>query len=163
MASSSPGQRRLEVLTREACIERLQACSVGRMGVTWRGEPHVLPVNYRWMGDAVVVRTDANTPLGSADGEVAVLEIDSVDAQTRTGWSVVVRGRCSSLDGPGGEQPAPGREDAEAGAVAAAFAPWVPGAKERRMRISADSITGRRVSVNERLVGTEWWRQSASS
>jgi nitroimidazol reductase NimA-like FMN-containing flavoprotein (pyridoxamine 5'-phosphate oxidase superfamily) len=73
MATSSPGQRRLEVLTHEACVERLQRGTVGRMGVAWRGEPHVLPVNYRWVGDAVIVRTDAGTPLGNAAGQIAVL------------------------------------------------------------------------------------------
>jgi hypothetical protein len=160
VATSSPGQRRLEVLTHEACIERLQRSTVGRMAVIWRGEPHIVPVNYRWVGDAVIVRTDANTPLGNAAGQVAVLEIDSVDDQSRTGWSVVVRGRCSALDD--WDAPSPSAEGEPSEGEASQSRPWPPGAKVRRLRIEAESVTGRLVSVVE-MLGTEWWRQSPTS
>jgi hypothetical protein len=131
------------------------------MGVAWRGEPHVVPVNYHWVGDAVIVRTDANTPLGNAAGRVAVLEIDSVDEKARTGWSVVVRGRCSVL-GPDAEAEPDGRARASGTAGVAEPEPWAPGGKERRLRIAADSVTGRLVSVVD-PAGDEWWRQSASN
>jgi hypothetical protein len=69
-----------------------------------------------------------------------------------------VRGRCSLLDDS--DAASTGAADEPAEAVAAR--PWAPGAKQRRMRIEADSVSGRMVSVVE-MLGTEWWRQSPTS
>jgi hypothetical protein len=149
------------VLTHEDCVSRLERETIGRMGVVWNGEPHVLPVNYRWMGDAVVVRTDPGTPLGNADGQMAVLEIDGIDRATRTGWSVVVRGHCATFDGPVDVRP-PAAGPGVGAPGAAEVLPWAPGAKERHVRIEAESVSGRMVAMVEAL-GSEYWRQSGSS
>ena len=130
------------------------------MAVVWNGEPYVLPVNYRWLGDAVVVRTDPNTPLGNAEGQIAVLEIDGTDSATRTGWSVVVRGHCAAIDGPAGDAPSPAGDQDESRSTG--VEPWAPGAKARRIRIAAESVSGRMVAMVETL-GSEYWRQSGSS
>lgn len=83
----------LEVLSRAACLELLGSRSLGRISVSNRGLPSILPVNYVLDGDDVVFRTGAGMKLYAAARRALVaFEVDEFDAQARSGWSVVVTG-----------------------------------------------------------------------
>ncbi len=82
----------IEIIDRNQCLRLLAAETLGRVGVLDGGHPLILPVNYALDGDQVVFRTGEGTKLDALRGP-ACFEIDHHDAETRTGWSVVVRGR----------------------------------------------------------------------
>src|SRR6266536_1825270 len=81
-----------EVLTTEECVDFLSREEVGRIAWVTDGRPTLVPVNYAWDGEAIVVRSDLGLKLSELlDSEVA-FEIDHLDPIRKEGWSVVVRG-----------------------------------------------------------------------
>jgi nitroimidazol reductase NimA-like FMN-containing flavoprotein (pyridoxamine 5'-phosphate oxidase superfamily) len=91
----------LEVLDRSECLMLLGRSYFGRVGVTDRALPTVLPVNYRLVGDRVVFRTGEGSKLDAATrGAVVAFEVDAVDPVTHTGWSVVVTGVAREVTDP---------------------------------------------------------------
>ena len=80
-------------LDRQDCEELLAACDVGRLAVVVDGRPHIIPVNYATPGGGVIVfRTTRGTVLTEASLQDVAFEVDELDATTRSGWSVEVRG-----------------------------------------------------------------------
>lgn len=91
----------LGVLPREECLRRLRAARVGRVALIDQGEPVILPVNHAMDGEAVVFRTAPGSKLTAADNEMPVaFEVDGFDEDRRAGWSVVVRGKATSVEEP---------------------------------------------------------------
>ncbi|MER6524000.1 pyridoxamine 5'-phosphate oxidase family protein [Streptomyces sp. NPDC001508] len=84
-------------LGRQECLRLLATAQVGRIVFTRQALPAVLPVTFRVDGDgAVLLRTSAASELVRAvAGAVVAFEADAVDADTRSGWSVVVTGRAA--------------------------------------------------------------------
>ena len=84
---------RLVEMTREDCLDALQAKRVGRLAYTTDDGPRVIPVNYILTEDGIVFRT-------VPDGEVAryamdstcAFEIDEIDEFFESGWSVLAVG-----------------------------------------------------------------------
>jgi hypothetical protein len=152
MTTSHGQQARLEVIPHGECLRLLDEGRVGRIGGVWDDEPHVVPVNYRWDGSAVVCRLDPGLTLRALADRTVVFEIDGFDATARTGWSVIVRGRAVEAEAPAGVPLDPRTEPV----------PWAPGAREHRVRIEAASVSGRRVARPDPL-DNQWWRMSAGS
>lgn len=126
----------IEIIERRECLALLAADDFGRIGVLDGGHPLVLPVNYAMDGDHVVFRTGEGTKLDAIRGP-ACFEIDGHDRQTRSGWSVVVRGRL--------EEVTPAQQDLFDRLEHLAH-PWSEaGEKSHVLRIVATSIRGRRV------------------
>ena len=83
----------LEVLAYEVCLGLLGEASVGRLGFVDQGSPIILPVNFTMDGAAVVFRTGSGSKLSTAMMQRPVcFEIDSWDALSHTGWSVLAKG-----------------------------------------------------------------------
>jgi nitroimidazol reductase NimA-like FMN-containing flavoprotein (pyridoxamine 5'-phosphate oxidase superfamily) len=128
----------VEVLDRSLCLELLRGDEIGRLAVLSGVGPVIFPVNYAMDGDAVVFRTDSGSKLDLGPRAPACFEIDGLDRETRTGWSVVVVGRleeATPYDGAVLErlQQLP-------------INPWAGGHKEHWVRLVPSRITGRRVS-----------------
>ncbi len=128
----------LEVLPFDSCLSLLDAVSVGRVGFVADGEVFVLPVNFVMDGQAVVFRTANGSKLASAEDESAVaFEVDNYDDITRSGWSILVRGRAEVVE-----------DDAELGRLGRlGLSPWA--GEENRpfwVRIRPTSVTGRRTA-----------------
>lgn len=84
----------LTVLGYEECLRLAGSEPVGRIAFADGGEIQILPVNHCVVGGLVGFRTAAGTKLGAAlDGSVVAFEVDRYDADLRTGWSVLVKGR----------------------------------------------------------------------
>lgn len=84
---------KMGVLDDATCIELLESTPIGRIAFSTEGELLVLPVNFKWYENSVVFRTLEGQKLAAAAAHQHVcFEIDSWDAGTRTGWSVVVQG-----------------------------------------------------------------------
>lgn len=110
---------------------------MGRLGVVVDGAPLIFPVNYAFHDDAVVFRTDEGTKLSASALGRVVFEIDGVDEERQTGWSVVVRGVSTEIGDALDTRSARLRKlDVQ---------PWVPGPRSHWVALQADSVTGRRV------------------
>ena len=131
----------IEELSETACAQLLGAHHFGRIGVIVAGSPVILPVNYLYREGRVAVRTDPGTKLTAAAMGNVAFEIDEVDEESHTGWSVLVRGTgfdvTDSLDFVSEEMR---RFPVDT---------WAPGDKASWIRIEPLAVTGRRISPAE--------------
>jgi uncharacterized protein len=138
---------RWQELTDAECRRLLGERHLGRLALVDADGPVILPVNYAFAAGTVVFRTDPGGKLDAVAGGAAVaFEVDAVDEGSRTGWSVVVRGRAAEVSDPAELErvrPLP-------------LYPWAPGAKARYVGVRPASITGRRIAIPADLPFT-WW------
>ncbi|MFF9164285.1 pyridoxamine 5'-phosphate oxidase family protein [Streptomyces longwoodensis] len=89
-------------LGRQECLRLLVTAPVGRIVYTRQALPVITPVNFGLDADgAVLLRTSTASELAHAlDGAVVAFEADEVDADTHSGWSVVVTGRAGIVTDP---------------------------------------------------------------
>ena len=127
----------LHELSREECLELLDAHHLGRIALLTGTAPVIVPVNYRLTGTRgltqIALRTRFGGVIERSSPEVA-FEIDHVDDDTRTGWSVLVRGTLHHLDPD--ETNFDARFDSE---------PWLTD-RDAWMIIQPYSIEGRRLT-----------------
>jgi nitroimidazol reductase NimA-like FMN-containing flavoprotein (pyridoxamine 5'-phosphate oxidase superfamily) len=89
----------LRELTRDECLDRVRAGRIGRVAVTHRALPAILPVNYVF-DRGIVFRTRSNSMLANAcRGAVVAFEIDELAEDGTSGWSVLVVGVADALEG----------------------------------------------------------------
>lgn len=137
----------VEHLDSRQCLDLLRQVSVGRLAVWIDDHPDIFPLNYTVDHGTLVFRTHEGTKLSGALGETPVaLEADGVDAVSGMAWSVVVKGKAAALAGT---------EEVLDSASLFLF-PWQAGRKDHFVRITPDSITGRRFHVTPPLT---WWTQ----
>ncbi len=137
MADQAPAVTITE-LDRAECERLLATHQVGRLAVVADGEPHVVPVNYATPGGGMVVfRTDPGTILTEASLRAVAFEVDEIDPESHTGWSVLVHGF--------------GRDIADALDAESVrlrqlpLATWAPGERAQWFEVLPRSITGRRL------------------
>jgi nitroimidazol reductase NimA-like FMN-containing flavoprotein (pyridoxamine 5'-phosphate oxidase superfamily) len=127
----------LEALSRDECLQALGTRRVGRVGITDRAMPVILPVNYALLDGDVVFATETGTKLDSAVlRSIVAFEVDQVDEQARTGWSVCVTGVAEEVV----------QDDQVERARGLDLQPMVPLVRQRYVRIRSDLISGRRIS-----------------
>jgi len=94
MTSIQWGGGHLVDLTTRECLELLETCKVGRVAWCRAAGATVIPVNYVLHDSAVWIRSTPYSMLArESAGEQMAFEVDGVDEFTRSGWSVLVRGR----------------------------------------------------------------------
>lgn len=82
-----------EELDREDCLALLRDEPVGRVALTARALPVVLPVNFALMEGDIVWRSAQGTKLNDASaGFVVAFEADHYDPERKLGWSVMIQG-----------------------------------------------------------------------
>jgi len=134
----------LEVLDREECLRLLGLATIGRIGLSSGALPTVLPVNFRLVGDRVLVRTGRGSKLDAATrNAVVAFEVDDIDPMEHTGWSVVVTGVAREVD------PEDVHPDERV-----RLARWAPGEDGRVVAISTDVVSGRRIVAGRPTSGT---------
>jgi nitroimidazol reductase NimA-like FMN-containing flavoprotein (pyridoxamine 5'-phosphate oxidase superfamily) len=131
----------LESLAEAESMELLATGKVARLVYDSRYGPMALPVTYRIDEGSIVLGTwdpvlfdeDLRTGIADADYQVAV-EADELDAETREGWFVLVRGAAHHLD-----------TDAErAPFIHAGLEPWMEGVPAHFIRVIPATIWGNR-------------------
>lgn len=92
----APVRPTLVEIEADECLRLVAHAVVGRLGfVNQEGDPTVLPVNHVVDADGVYFRTTFGAKLDLAQrlsGARVAFEVDDIDAETRTGWSVLARG-----------------------------------------------------------------------
>ena len=138
-----------EVLNLEhhECWAMLRNVSVGRLAVLVAGRPDIFPINYTVDGGTLVFRTSEGTKLSGASEDAAVaVEADGVDPDTGLAWSVVVKGTAAVVTGT----------EQVLDTTQLFLFPWQAGKKDVFVRITPDTVTGRRFRVTEPMT---WWTQ----
>lgn len=84
----------LDVMPYAECLRRLAEAPLGRVSFMIDGDVVTMPVNHGLDGTSVVFRTAPGSKLRVAsDAGVVAFEIDGYDAETGSGFSVLVTGR----------------------------------------------------------------------
>ena len=90
-----------DVLTRDECLRHLAEGSVGRISMSSRALPAVLPVRYSLAGERILFWADPHDhPEAIDDNTVIGFQADAIDAVTHEGWSVMVVGRAVHVRPP---------------------------------------------------------------
>ena len=93
---NSPGS--FAELSEAECQELLAQHTAGRVGFMAPEGPQILPVTYQYRNGSVIFRT---SPVGALSGLVrrtsVAFEIDDIDEQNRSGWSVLVLGFAEAM------------------------------------------------------------------
>jgi uncharacterized protein len=137
---------RWHLLSVEECHILLGRRHLGRLAFVEGELPLILPVNYVLDDGVVIFRTDAGSKLDAAvRGAPVAFEVDGVDELERTGWSVLARGHAQAVTDP----------DQLDRLRQLPLVPWAPGAKPHYVRLEADEVSGRRISVAD--MPSSWW------
>lgn len=124
------------VISPDECAALLDRSHLGRIALVDKGLPLILPVNYVLDHTEVVFRTNPGSKLEAALRHAAVaFEIDGTDDETRTGWSVLIRGHAHEV-----------HDEAELERLEKLeLVPWAPGTRQHYVRITSLETTGRRI------------------
>jgi nitroimidazol reductase NimA-like FMN-containing flavoprotein (pyridoxamine 5'-phosphate oxidase superfamily) len=132
----------MRALARHECLERLRAGTVGRVAVTDRALPAVVPVNYTVMGNVIVFRTEPHGMLARAcDDAVVAFEVDELRPDGQGGWSVLVVGVAGQVTG-----------SAELRAVEAGLVTAVGDSRDLFISIPLTQVTGRSVTSSHAML-----------
>jgi len=128
----------LAELSVDDCERLLEKSPIGRVGFRYAGKQVVLPVNYRYVDGIILFRTLSGQKLHVAAAEQQVaFEVDEWNEDSRSGWSVLVKGHSERVF------------DHDTRLVADGFGPrpWADAAKTGEwIRVVPDEITGRWLS-----------------
>lgn len=138
----SERSRHLVVMTRAECIELLKASELGRVVLSTPSQtPLIRPVNFRFdeASQSVVFRTGLGSKFHAlALSARALFEIDSIDPETRTAWSVIISGATEVVSRPAEIRRLDGL----------GLTLWAGGDRPHWIRIRARTITGRRIVLS---------------
>ncbi len=130
----------IEVIQQDECIELLRGDEVGRLAIIDGGRPMIFPVNYVYDEEGIVIRSAAGTKIDHGTRSAACFEIDGIDREHHSGWSVVVTGRLEELTPYNGTHFSRARD--------LPVHPWAEGTKDHILQLVPASITGRRIRSN---------------
>jgi len=135
----------LEALDADECWRLLGTRRLGRLGFTAHsGRLVILPVNYAIDDRRIVIRTGPGPKLEAARrGDFVAFEVDEIDLDVHTGWSVTVTGRARWI-----------REPAELARVGPLdLSTWAAGPRDRVIVVEPSHVGGRRLDIPD--VATE--------
>lgn len=135
-------QRSLGELSRHECFELLAGQRVGRLVYSDATGPLAIPVNFATAGESIVFRVEPGNSVLPITQPAMAFEVDHVDEEDGSGWSVLVRGpaREVSLD----DVPALLRTMGSGPPR-----PWAEGIHKVWVQLSAEVVTGRRLGAYE--------------
>jgi nitroimidazol reductase NimA-like FMN-containing flavoprotein (pyridoxamine 5'-phosphate oxidase superfamily) len=126
-------------LSYSRCEVLLRAGIVGRVAFWAEEEPHILPMNYSVVGEAITMRTDPDSLLGChASGARVAFEIDYFDYEYHWGCSVVARGEIEVVT-----------DLIELAHIRSAWEPrpWASGDRSLTLRLPWTTLTGRQLGA----------------
>ncbi len=126
-------------LSADDCVARLEAGTIGRLGVLVGRDPTVFPVGYVFLDGCIYfLTTDGTKMQGALSWPTVGFEIDGEATDRRSAWSVMVRGSAEEVEDPAAIQKAVARLPALYRDPDATGVHWV--------RITPSTITGRLIT-----------------
>ena len=125
-------------LTRSECLALLAGTGLGRLAVTLGDTPVIRPVNYVFddASQSVVFRSAQGSKFHALlHSARAAFEVDSFDAATQSGWSVIIMGVTEEVT----------RAFDVQRLERLGLSPWAPGPKPHWISIRAWTVSGRRI------------------
>jgi uncharacterized protein len=138
MIDDGRGSGLLRELDEEECWALVGQRGVARVAYNDSRGPMCLPVAFAIDGRTVLVRVSPYAELAQhVPGAPAAIEVDELDHERRTGWSVVMRGvvQAVAID----DLPAP-----ESRPI-----PWPDGQRTLHLRLTPSTVTGRRLQERD--------------
>jgi nitroimidazol reductase NimA-like FMN-containing flavoprotein (pyridoxamine 5'-phosphate oxidase superfamily) len=128
-------ERHFDAMGRQQCLDLIESHHLGRIAWQAADLPQILPISYAMHQGSVYFRTLPDGLLAELAQPASVaLEVDDLDQQTRTGWSIVLHGHSSAVRQP----------DELADLWASdSLVPWASGNRTLFIRIRPDRIEGR--------------------
>ena len=124
-------------LSEAECEALLRSGVVGRLALSTPGGPHIIPINYSVVDDALIVRTSPYSVLGTYGRESTLaFEIDNFDLGSQSGWSVVARGRATFVTDP---------DQLDHIKALCQPHPWAGGSREMHLCLRWNELSGRRL------------------
>lgn len=142
-------------LQRQDCEALLRSGVVGRVAVSTPSGPHIVPLNYSVVGDAIILRTSPYSLLGTyGRNTLLAFEVDYFDHVQQHGWSVLARGRAEVVTA-----------SAELDHIRTIWPPrpWVGGARNLHLRLPWTDLSGRRIGAGWDLFAETPVRRQLSS
>ena len=121
------------ILPVHECWDLLAGVTLGRLVTSVDGRPEIFPINYVVQRRTVLFRTAEGTKLVSTAINNRVL-FEADDHNVAEGWSVIVKGTARSLR----------TQEEIADAERAQVLPWTTSEKTHYVRITPETVTGRR-------------------
>ncbi|MGD0394650.1 MAG: pyridoxamine 5'-phosphate oxidase family protein [Acidimicrobiales bacterium] len=109
---------------------------IGRIGVPTDQAPVVVPVNFSIRDGEVVIRTGVGFLSTTGAGRLVAFEVDHVDPEGGTAWSVLVRGLATLVESPSREE------------LQAAAHPLVPEPGDMLLIVRPDIVSGRQFQIH---------------
>ncbi len=131
-----PAPIEMRELSESECLDLLRAELVGRIVFTEKAMPDIRPVNYVLDGRDVIIRTRGDSWARRVADTVVAFEVDHIDNETHTGWSVVLLGTATIVTDI----------DTLVRVTDFRHRPWAPGHRDRYLRVQTGQLTGRRLS-----------------
>ena len=144
--TTADGGTWIEHLGVDECWRLVATTPVGRMGVLNDSAPEIYPVNHQLDGRTVVFRTDPGGKLRAMLRSPAVcFQVDAVDEEAETGWSVLVKGTAAEVVD----------DDVLQRLAELPLRYWSLGDKEHWVRVTPTEVTGRRIwhGTDDRTAG----------
>ncbi|MFL6022650.1 MAG: pyridoxamine 5'-phosphate oxidase family protein [Marmoricola sp.] len=121
----------------QECLRLLKSGVFGRVAFTIPTGPQIVPVNYSVVNDLIVFRTTPYSTLGTygRDAQMA-FEVDHVDYEYASGWSVVARGQGDAIT-----------DARELDEITSSWIPrpWASGQRNAYFGLRWSELTGRRI------------------
>lgn len=130
-------QRRMDELSRAACLELMRTVRFGRLFFIHNALPAVRPVNHLVDGDAIIIRATIGAAITrevGSQGLVVAYETDALDSARQLGWSVVVVGTARLVTDRNATE-----------RYRSMIEPWVAGPAEEVISISTEMMHGYRL------------------
>lgn len=126
----------LELLPEDECWRLLRASTVGRVGLSVKALPVILPVNYQVAGDNIRFWTGPGLKLQSAQTRTVVaFEVDGFSEAFHSGWSVLAVGLAVEVTD----------QAVLESAIRDRFQPWVSGDRSHLIEVGVEFLSGRRI------------------
>jgi nitroimidazol reductase NimA-like FMN-containing flavoprotein (pyridoxamine 5'-phosphate oxidase superfamily) len=123
-------------LSEAECKQLLAQHTAGRVGFMVGDGPQILPVTYQYRAGSVIFRTSPYGPLAGLVRRTSVaFEIDGIDEQNKSGWSVLVLGFAEAMT----------HDYLLASAWETGPVPWADGVRNLFIEIKPRKISGRAV------------------
>jgi uncharacterized protein len=126
----------VDVLSEDEALALAATVSVGRVAYSRFALPAVHVVNFAFDGRDIIFRTRKGAKFGAAIADTVVaFEVDRIDEETHSGWTVTLVGRSHLVTGP-----------AEIERLTAlGITPWTADRRDYFIRISTQMVAGRRI------------------
>jgi len=121
----------------EECEALLRLGVFGRVAVATSTGPHIFPINYSVVDDAIVMRTTPYSVLGThGRNRMLAFEVDELNREYQRGWSILARGRAEVVTDDGDLRHIREVWDPR---------PWAGGTRNLYLRLPWTELSGRKL------------------